>query len=339
MATMHDVAGAAGVGIGTVSRVLNNSPQVSEATRQRVLVAVEQTGYRPLRRSRRDQPKQQQLIGVLVPFFDEASPFLRLRGIVSRLAPHGCEAVIIDVRSPAQARVKLMELPTSSVLDGLIVISLPLQPEEGHHLAQARFPTVLVDTVHPELPSVHVDDRAGGMLATRHLLSLGHEQIAFIGEQPHNRFGFVASTHREAGYRQAMAEAGISVRSELVRYGAYLHSAARKIARDLLQLSEAPTAIVAGSDTQAIGCLDAARQLGVQVPDELSIMGYDDIDLAPMMGLSTVRQPLMYSGERGADLVMEAMAMRPTQPSAELLELELVVRSTTARPRSSALAR
>jgi LacI family transcriptional regulator len=328
---MLDVARTAGVGIGTVSRVLNDSPQVSETTRDKVRAAIEATGYSRTRRSRLDQPKQGRLIGVLVPFFDEASPFQRLRGIVSQLAPHDCEAVIINVKSPAQARAKLMELPHNTVLDGLLVISLPLQPEEGSRLAAARFPTVLVDTVHPELPSVHIDDRAGGTLATRHLLSLGHTRIAFVGEQPRNEFGFVASAHRESGYRQAMIEAGYPVAPELVRYGAYLHSAARKVTRDLLQLPDPPTAIVAGSDTQAIGCLDAARQLGFRVPQDLSVIGYDDIDLAAMMGLSTVRQPLVYSGERGAGLIIESLAMRPTQPSVELLELELVVRATTAR--------
>jgi DNA-binding LacI/PurR family transcriptional regulator len=291
-----------------------------------------------LRRARREQVKEQGLIGVLVPFFDEASPFLRLRGIVARLAVHGCEAVILDVRSPAQARAKLMELPTSTMLDGLIVISLPLLAEEGTRLAAARFPTILIDTVHPELPSVNIDDQTGGILATRHLINLGHRHIAFVGEQPHNQFGFVASANREAGYRQAMVEAGLPVRAELVRYSAYLHTAARKIARDLLHLPDPPTAIVAGSDTQAIGCLDAARRLGVDIPGELSVIGYDDIDLASMMALTTVRQPLVYSGERGADLVIESMAMRAVPASVELLELELVVRSTTAPIRSSAVA-
>ncbi len=102
------------------------------------------------------------------------------------------------------------------------------------------------------------------------------------------------------------------------------------MARDLLQLPDPPTAVVAASDTQAVGCLDAARQLGMRVPEDLSIIGYDDIELASMMGLSTVRQPLVYSGERGADLIIEALAMRPAQPAIEVLELELVVRSTTS---------
>ncbi|MGZ4701813.1 MAG: substrate-binding domain-containing protein, partial [Ilumatobacteraceae bacterium] len=121
----------------------------------------------------------------------------------------------------------------------------------------------------------------------------------------------------------------LKVPAALVRYGAYLHSAARQMATELLTLPDAPTAIVAASDVQAVGCLEAASRLGISVPEELSVIGYDDIDLAALMGLSTVRQPLVYSGERGADLVLEALSMPNRQPHTERLELELVVRSTT----------
>jgi DNA-binding LacI/PurR family transcriptional regulator len=330
MATMAEVAKHAGVGIGTVSRALNGGAKVSDAAMQRIREAADEIGYCKTRKTLSDQPKRGRLIGVLVPFFDEASPFQRLRGIVSRLAPHGCDVVILNVASPEQARAKLVELPRNTVLDGLIIVSLPILSDEGERLAGARFPTVLVDTAHPSLPSVRNDDRAGGALATKHLIDLGHSRIAFVGEQPQSPFGFVASAHREDGYRRAMRDASLPIRPEFVRYGAYLHAAARQMGRDLLQLPDPPTAVVAASDTQAVGCLDAARQLGRRVPEDLSIIGYDDIELASTMGLSTVRQPLLYSGERGADLIIEALAMRPAQPSTEVLELELVVRSTTS---------
>jgi DNA-binding LacI/PurR family transcriptional regulator len=330
MATMSDVAKHAGVGIGTVSRVLSGSPKVSEKTRSKVQSSAEQLGYNRPRKSASEQEKSDRLVGVVVPFFDEKSAFQRIRGIVSRLALHGCEVVLHNIESPAQARAKMVELPRSTLFDGLIVISLPLVGDEGDRLVNARFPTVLIDTVHAGLPSVCIDDRAGGALATRHLISLGHRRIAFVSEPPHNAFGFIAGARREEGFRATMAEAGLAVHSSLIRYGAYLHSAARQMATELLSLPERPTAIVAASDVQAVGCLEAATQLGIRVPDDLSVVGYDDIDLAGLMGLSTVRQPLIYSGERGADLVLEALSMRNRQPNTELLELELVVRATTA---------
>ena len=330
MVTMSDVAARAGVGIGTVSRVLSGSPNVSDDARRRVTEAAKQLGYRRARKSAAEQDKRGRLVGVLVPFFDEKSAFERLRGIVSRLAPHGCEVVLHNVESPGQARAKLVELPRSQHLDGLIVLSLPIIRDEGDRLVAAKFPTVLVDTSHPGLPSVRIDDRAGGAMATRHLLDLGHERIAFIGEPPHNAFGFVAGAHREEGFRQAMAAAGKPVPAGFVRYGAYLHSAARQIATEMLMALDHPTAIFAASDVQAVGCLEAAHQLGLRVPDDLSVIGYDDVDLAALMGLTTVRQPLVYSGERGADLFLETSSVRHHQPSTEYLELELVVRNTTS---------
>jgi DNA-binding LacI/PurR family transcriptional regulator len=330
MATMADVAKHAGVGIGTVSRVLSGSAKVSDTTRTKVHASAEQLGYQRSRKSTGEQGKGDRLIAVLVPFFDEKSAFQRLRGIVSRLAPHGCEVVLHNVESPEQARAKLVELPHNLIFEGLIIISLPLIGDEGARLVDARFPTVLVDTSYPGLPSVCIDDRAGGALATKHLISLGHKRIAFVGEPPHNAFGFVSSARREEGFRATIADAGLKVSVSLVRYGAYLHSAARQMAAELLSLPDRPTAIVAASDVQAIGCLEAASQLSISVPGELSVVGYDDIDLAGLMGLSTVRQPLVYSGERGADLVLEALSMRNRRPNNEMLELELVVRATTA---------
>jgi DNA-binding LacI/PurR family transcriptional regulator len=330
MATMADVANHAGVGIGTVSRVLTGSSKVSDATRTKVQTSAEFLGYK---RSRKVAPKHvrnDRLIAILMPFFDTQSAFQRLRGVVSHLAPHGCEVVLHNVESPVQARNKLMELPRSPLYDGLIVVSLPLSPLEGDRLRNARFPTALVDTSFPGLPSVRIDDRAGGSLATKHLIDLGHRRIAFISEPPHNAFGFVAGAHREEGFRTTMATAGLELPESFVRYGAYLHSAARQMAIELLQLPDRPTAIVAASDVQAVGCLEAANQLGIKVPEDLSVVGFDDIDLAALMSLSTVRQPLVLSGERGAQLVLEALSMRHPQPHAELLELELVVRGTTA---------
>lgn len=333
MSTMADVAKHAGVGIGTVSRVFSGSNKVSDTTRTKVQAAAEHLGYRRPRKNPAELGKGGRLIAVLVPFFDEKSAFERIRGIVSRLAPHGCEVVLHNIESPAQARAKLVELPRSLIFNGLIVISLPLVGDEGERLINARFPTVLVDTSYPGLPSVCIDDRAGGALATRHMIALGHKRIAFVSEPPHNAFGFIAGARREEGFRTAMAEAGLPIPAAMVRYGAYLHSAARQMATELLTLPDRPTAIVAASDVQAVGCLEAATQLGIRVPEELSVVGYDDIDLAGLMGLSTVRQPLIYSGERGADLVLEALSMRNRQPNTEMLELELVVRSTTAAVR------
>lgn len=336
MATLAQVAAHAQVGIGTVSRVLNGRPNVSDEMRTRVLAAAAAVGYEPARRRRSTAANRQVgghgagpgYVGVLVTYFDEASAYQRLRGIVGRLQPHGYEVVLYNVAAPAQARQRLLEIPDFSILDGLIVISLPLTADDGAHLAAASYPTVLLDTTAPGLPSVNIDDRAGGAMATQHLIDLGHRRIGLVGGHG-DPFGFVASVHREEGYRQALGAAGIAVEPDLVRHGAHLRSAAKQMTLDLLAIDDPPTAIVATSDLQAVGVLDAAAALGRRVPDDMAVVGYDDIELAGLMGITTVRQPLERSGQRAAELVLEAMTSGRRSALAEELELELVVRSTT----------
>lgn len=336
MTTLAEIARTAGVGIGTVSRVLSGNPSVSDAMRARVLAVAEELGYEQPRRKRAARGRSAGLVGVLVAFFDAPSVQQRFSGLVPHLQAHDLNVVLYNVVSPAQARAALVELPRSTVVEALIVVSLPLQPAEVAALERASFPTVLLDTAAEGLPSVTIDDREGGRLATRHLVDLGHRRIGFVGEPGDNQFGFTAIVHREEGYRQALLDAGIEPDPALVRRGSHIRAAARQMAIDLLQSAHRPTAIVASSDVQAAGVLEAAAQLGLRVPDDLSVIGYDDIEVAALVGLTTVRQPLERSGARAADLVIEALGATGAAPHTrfdERMELELVVRSTTRPPR------
>jgi DNA-binding LacI/PurR family transcriptional regulator len=178
-----------------------------------------------------------------------------------------------------------------------------------------------------------VDDVEGGDLATRYLLELGHRRIAFMGDKPSDQFRFDSSRDRTIGYERALARAGLAVRPEYVPEGTQSRHVARSIAEELLQLPEPPTAVFAASDTQALGVLEAARALGVGVPDELSVIGFDDIEIASYVGLTTIRQPLFESGRRGAELLLRALAGEPGSARVETLPLELIVRGTTRPPR------
>jgi DNA-binding LacI/PurR family transcriptional regulator len=336
MATISDVAARAGVGVGTVSRVLNGSQQVRPTTQAKVRAAMEALGYSPTRSTANGGGRRQGFVGVLVPYFDEPSSYQRLRGIVRAVQLHGLEIVLYNVDAPDRARSRLLDVPHHQ-LEGLIIISLPLGADEGERLARAPFPTVLVDTAHPALPSVVIDDRNGGRIATEYLLSLGHERIAFIGEPERNPFGFVSSSNREAGYASALADAGIAVEPRYLRYGPHVRTAARQLAGELFTMPEPPTAVVAASDIQAFGVIDAAQLAGNVVPRDVSVIGYDDIDLAAYTGLTTVRQPLEASGQRGSEILTGVLAtgIRPA-PFVEELAVELVVRATTGPPRLSA---
>jgi DNA-binding LacI/PurR family transcriptional regulator len=333
MATLAEIAEHAGVGIGTVSRVFNGSASVSDQMRARVLQSATQLGYDPGAKKRAQQATPQGFVGLLVTFFDEPSALQRFSGLVPRLQTNDLHVVLYNIESPSQARSMLVELPRTTSLEALIVVSLPITENEARALAKASYPTVLVDTWGKGLPSVTIDDRYGGRIATRHLIDLGHRRIGFVGEPADNSFGFVSSARRQEGYLEALATAGIDSDPALIRHGAHLRQAAKQMTLDLLDLGDPPTAIVAASDVQAVGVLEAAESKGMKVPYELSVVGYDDIELASLMGLTTVRQPLERSGARAADLVLEALGARRRSAFDEQLEVELVVRSTTRPPR------
>lgn len=333
-ATITDVARRAGVGIGTVSRVLNESPHVSDATRVHVLAAIEELGYvRTRGRTAASKPRGQ--IGLLVPFFDQPATYQRIAALVHRLRPHGYDIVLIDVDTPRRAQEAIHELPRHPHLAGLIIMSLPLSAEEGERLATAKFPSVAVDTSHPALSSLLIDDFNGGRLAASYVISLGHQRIGFLGESRRNWFGFTSSAKREDGFRKALAAASIEPQRGYMRHGPHRRQAAKHLGAELLKLPDRPTAIVAGSDVQAIGVLDAARELGIAVPADLSVIGYDDIDLAAHLDISTVRQPLARSGERAADMLLDALANpHDRQVRVEVLEVEVIARGTTSPVRS-----
>ena len=190
-------------------------------------------------------------------------------------------------------------------------------------------PVVLIDHPPGRLPAVHTDDVAGGRLATEHLLELGHRRIAFLGDFEHNYHGFTSSAMRRTGYELAMEAAGLGVDPELVRRAAHGREPAAVLTREILSAEARPTAIFAASDTQALGVIEAAEALGVGVPDDLSVVGYDDIELARYTGLTTIAQPLEESGVRGAELLLAAL--EGAADGGRQLPVELVIRSTTAR--------
>jgi DNA-binding LacI/PurR family transcriptional regulator len=337
MVTINDVAAHAGVGPSTVSRVLNDSPNVSDATRVRVLAAIETLNYRPSPLARGLSRGRCQTLGVVVPFFTHASAVERLRGVVAALDGSRYDLVLFNVESPVHRDEHFATLTRRDRADGLLVLSLPPRPEHLRQLAEAAVPVVLVDALGKDVPMVVTDDVEGGRIATRHLVALGHERIAFIGDDPRNEFGFTASPARERGYADVLTEAGLPCGPELRRYGAHDRTVAQRLTESLLARRDRPTAIFASSDVQATGVLAAARSAGLRVPEDLSVVGFDDIEISAYGGLTTVRQPLFESGRLGAQMLLDQLN-DDGAPRATVHELPLVLveRSTTAPPRRSA---
>jgi len=326
LATISEVARHAGVGVATVSRVLNGSPAVREETRRRVLDAIAALGYAPNPAARALSTGRTLSIGIVAPFFTQPSVIERLRGVSHVLSGAGYRLVLFDVERPGQDSESFRTLPGG--LDGLLSISLCPPEAELARFTAGGIPVVLVDHADRRLPCVYTDDVEGGRLATEHLLSLGHRRIAFVGDFEHNYHGFTSSAMRRSGYERALAASGHGVDPGLVRRASHGREPAAALARELLLSEQPPTAIFAASDTQALGVLEAAEAFGLDVPGDVSVVGYDDIELARYAGLTTVAQPLVESGECGAELLLAALD--GTATGGKQLPVELVVRSTTA---------
>jgi LacI family transcriptional regulator len=332
MATISDVAKHAGVGLGTVSRVLNGSSQVRESTRARVLEAIEALDYRPNPLARGLSRGRCQTLGVVVPFFTHASAVERLRGVVAALDESRYDLVLFNVESPLHRDLHLASITGRDRADGLLIMSLPIPQRDLTRLTSAGIPVVLVDARGSGVAAVVSDDVAGGRMATEHLVALGHTSIAFIGDDPKNSFGFTSSAQRQDGYAAVLAEAGIPFRSELVRHGAHDRLVAQHLAAELLAEHDPPTAVFASSDVQATGVLAAAAARGLRVPQDLSVIGFDDIELSAYVGLTTVHQPLFDSGQLGAQLLLDAVSGNVPPATEHVIPLTLVERATTAAP-------
>jgi LacI family transcriptional regulator len=331
-ATIADVAQHAGVAISTVSRVLNDG-QVSSATRTSVLAAMSALGYRPHAGARALASGPKGALGMVIPYFTHPSAVERLRGALEAMATTEHELILCNVADPAQRDEYLGRRAPLDRVDGLLIVSLAPHDAEVEAIAAAGVATVLVDAFHPQLPRIVIDDVYGGQLATRHLLELGHERIAFVGDSTDPRLGFVSSDRRCSGYRHALAQAGIRTPRSLRRVGPHGRATAHRLTRELLSLPQPPTAIFAASDLQALGVLEAATAEGFKVPDDLSVMGFDDMEVAQYVGLTTISQSLHESGRRGVQRLLDVLRGRDHQPLEEQLPLEVKVRRTTAPAR------
>lgn len=332
--TIRDVARQAGVGIGTVSRVLNDSPMVSEETRRKVQTAIEALDYSPSSVARRLSRGRSMAIAVIAPFFTRRSYIERLQGIDHVLSPGGYDLILYNVESVARRDELWRTLPRGERHDGMLILSLTPDDMEAERLITQGVPTVLIDAYHPLLPTVSIDDLAGGQKATRHLIELGHERIAYIGEHlEDNMFKSRPVVDRFNGYRKALEEAGIPLRQEYHCQGKYGWRDARRMAFEIFSLEERPTAIFAYCDTMAFGVLEAAQKCNLSSPADMSVIGFDDVEISQYFQLTTIRQPLYESGARGAEMLLEYLDSDAGRPAQHVvLPTELVVRQTTAPP-------
>lgn len=327
--TIYDVAASAGVSISTVSLCLNSPARVAVATRDRVLAAADSLGYVPkadaVSRARRTVGR----IGVIAPFTSYPSFARRLSGILSEFAANNLEVVVYDHESAVVSPL-LATLPLTRRVDGLIVMSLPVDDDVRRRLQEQAIPAVLLDTAQEGFDTVRTDDLAGGRLAGQHLIDRGHTRIAFLGEGwlvPHAHQS--QCEQRLSGLKAAMADAGLTVEDAHIRFSSHDLDDARGVARDLLESPDRPSAVFAHDDLLAAATLQAAQELHLAVPADLAVVGFDDSDVARALGLTTICQPFEGTGRVAAKTLVDRMANPSLPTRTTILDLTLIHRATS----------
>ena len=331
MPTIEDVAREAGVGVGTVSRVLSGRGYVATSTRARVLAACERLGYQPSTAARALSRRRTHTLEVVVPPLTRAFYAEVLRGIEMALVDTDYSLVIRTVERQADRERVFRECCVRGRADGMLLISLTPTADLLERLARQSSPTVLVDGEHSGVWSVAVDHEAGEALAARHCIELGHRRIALIDHHV-DEFTPVFPTPRQRGFHAAVVSAGLPAPPAYQQVTEFQAAAGAAALDTLLALPEPPTAVLVGSDTQAMGVLDAARRRGLRVPEDLSVVGYNDIELAQYLNLTTVRVPMRAMGQEGMALLLAALEEPDAAPRTIRLPTELVVRGTCGPP-------
>lgn len=327
--TIYEVAELSGVSISTISRVLNAPDKVNPETRQKVLEAIDSLGFIPKADARARALSKTNRVGVITPFLTAPSFVQRLRGVSAALASLNYELVIYAVDSSDRLAGYLSSVPFTGNLDGLIVMSLPIQEKEAQRLVEHEIETVLIEHTHPGLNCIEIDDFRGGQMAAQHLLEKGHQHLAFVGDQEAHDFELHPAGMRLKGFLDGLHSAGVELPTAYLRQFENTQTAAMQAARELLSLPTPPTAIFAAADVQALSVLKVAREMQVKVPEQLAVIGFDDIDFAEYADLTTIRQHLDQSGRLAVETLMARIA-DPTRPPQHIrLPLQLVERKTT----------
>ncbi|HOT33268.1 MAG TPA: LacI family DNA-binding transcriptional regulator [Rhodoglobus sp.] len=327
--TLADIAGQASVSLSTISKVLNGRSDVSAPTRARVEALLAEHGY--LRRKTGESTTG--LVELVFHELEAAWSMEIIRGVENIAAEHGLSVVLTQSGSRHAPGPEWIEGVMRRRPVGVVLVFSDLPAEYRRALKLRAIPFVIIDPAgdpSPDVPSIGSANWSGGLMATRHLIELGHRKIAAITGPD----DMMCSHARIDGFRSAMSAAGLEVRPDWVRFGDFHTAGGQFHGTQLLQGDDRPTAIFAGSDLQALGVLEAVRGLGLRVPEDLSLVGYDDIPLAKWVSpaLTTIRQPLKRMGEEATRLVLR-MSRTPLDSIPRMdLATNLVVRESTAPP-------
>jgi DNA-binding LacI/PurR family transcriptional regulator len=332
--SIYEVAALAGVSIATVSRTMNQPHRVSETTRSRVMQAVHKLDYTPDFEAAARARHHSDRIAVLAPLNTYPGFIQRLRGISLVLEESQAELIIFQVDpkklSNPQSIKFIDSLASSGRYDGLIIMSISISDQDVTRISETHFPTVLIETQDSRFPSFGVNNQEGAAKAVSHLIERGFKNIGFVGFNPIQSYSINASKVREQGYIDTLLQNGRTVNPEHLIFCEYSIEDTYQAALQMLNKPNRPDALFCASDTNALGVLKAARELNLEIPKDLAVVGFDDIEIADYLELTTIKQPLEGSGRQAAMLINK-LIKDPTSIKASQIDLplELIIRRST----------
>ncbi|CNB37339.1 DNA-binding transcriptional regulator CytR [Yersinia ruckeri] len=334
MATMKDVAEMAGVSTATVSRALMNPEKVSALTRHKVEQAVLAVGYSPHALSRNIKRNESRTILVIVP--DISDPFFAdiIQGIEQTAAQQGYLVLIGDCAQQTQQERTFVNLIITKQIDGMLLLGSNLPFDASKEEQRNLPPMVMANEFAPELelPTVHIDNLTAAFEAVHYLHQLGHTRIATIAGPE----TMPLSHYRLQGYVQALNRNGLAIDKEYILRGDFGYEAGAEAFAQLMSLPKPPTAIFCHNDVMAIGAIWQAKRMGLQIPEDVSLVGFDDLKLSQYCDppLTTVAQPRYQIGEQAMLLLLEQLQGNNVQSGSRLLDSELIIRNSTCKPKS-----
>lgn len=332
--TIKDIAEAANVSTAAVSYVINGKPGVSDETRRKILRIMREMNFRPNAQARGLATRRTEMLGLMIP--DITDPFFVniVSGVEAAANQLGYTLNLCTTHGDAERERSVAEILTNKLVDGVIMMAYRLTPAKIKELGDGRVPIVVIDNPEAagQVPSIMVDNVALGKTATSYLLRLGHTRIGFI----HGVEGSSSSAGRYEGYVQALKSHGVRPNPALVERGNFTYADGLEAAQRLLSLPDRPTAVFAANDQMAFGVMNAAAQMGLSVPRDVSVIGVDDIEAAALVvpGLTTLRQPTREIGTCAVE-ILERLIKAPEEldstdaaTNQRVFEAELIVRGS-----------
>lgn len=332
--TISDVALAAGVSVATVSRALRGLDKVHPETRERVLRAAAELDYIASPTASGLASGRTRLVGIITPFMARWFFTEMMSAIEKTVREHQHHILLMDLEEPVAAgRLALTQGMMFKRVDGLIVINVELKEPERDLIRRLDLPVVAVGTRHDDWPLIGIDDHATVTLATEHLLQLGHRRIAFLGAVPEGFSTVKTPNARLQGFQESMDRHDCQVRPEWVIECDWSAGDAYARTTELLRGDDRPTGVLGASDEMALGALAAARDAGLRVPQDVSIVGIDDHDLSGVFGLTTVRQDVQAQGVAAAQALLAQLDLAEPHLAADrTFPVELVQRRSSGAP-------